>query len=130
VANLVAARYIARGYKVPTRTLPTFLLRCFACCDPSLKLLLRCIDQRHYFDAVNATAALHGRWIPWQQSVTDMAESMIAWGKIPPSASDVARMLSRERRAEEAEAAQVEVMAEAEAEAETAPLIGGHQKED
>ena len=84
VSQFLAATFGPRGFSPPTRTLPTCVLRCLARLDPSLRLLLRCIDQQHYFDARNATAALGGKWIPWKTSLVDMAESMLALGKLVP----------------------------------------------
>jgi len=82
VAGVLAAHFGPRGFRVPTRRLPTCLVRCLAhLVDPSLKLLLRCIDQRHYFAPVNGTTCL-GSWIPWETSLVDMAESMIKHGKL------------------------------------------------
>ena len=68
----------ARAGKVPTRTLPDFVLRLAALFDPPLRLVTPSLGRRHAFTSAKAQRILG--WVPRPATTTviDCAESLLA----------------------------------------------------
>lgn len=77
VASLLATHYNPQGWKVPTGVLPDWVLKFLSIFDPKLKGVLDFLGITFYWNNAKGTQVMGGSWIPWQQSVLDMAESMI-----------------------------------------------------
>jgi nucleoside-diphosphate-sugar epimerase len=82
IASILAERYRDRGYKVPTRKLPGFLLRVSALFDKTLRLVTPDLGKRE--DLSNARIKQVLGWQPraLPEMVTAMADSMIEYGVV------------------------------------------------
>lgn len=82
IAQVLAARFAARGYKVPTRTVPGWLLRLVSTWDKTAKLAVQELGKRQ--DLSNQRARTVLGWSPrsLETMVVDMGESMIAHGVV------------------------------------------------
>lgn len=83
VAEILAAEYRPRGYRVPTAELPSFVVRMGALVNPSLRLAVPLLDQPILVSSARARGELGWRRRPLRETVIDAAESLIAFGRKP-----------------------------------------------
>jgi nucleoside-diphosphate-sugar epimerase len=87
MAAMLAAEFNPRGYRVPTGTMPTWLLRVVARFDPSVRLALDFVGRRELVSADKARRELGWTMRPVRESILDTAHSLIELGLAPnPSA--------------------------------------------
>jgi len=80
VARILHDNFRDRGYKVPTRRLPSFVLRLVALFDKTARLAVPELGLRQDLSHERAADVLGYDPRPIQESVVDMAESFIAKG--------------------------------------------------
>ncbi|TDN91844.1 NAD-dependent epimerase/dehydratase family protein [Microbacterium sp. BK668] len=83
IAEILAAEYRPRGYRVPTAELPAFVVRAGALVNPSLRLAVPLLDQPILVSSARARGELGWRRRPMRETVIDAAESLIAFGRAP-----------------------------------------------
>jgi nucleoside-diphosphate-sugar epimerase len=83
VARALRDALAPRGYRVPTRTLPSWLVRLAARVNPTLRVSLPYLDAPARTPATRARAELGWTARPWRETVADSAESFIALGAVP-----------------------------------------------
>ena len=84
IAAELRAQLGAEGRKVPTRSLPDWLVRIVALFDPVIRQVTGELSNIRENDASHAKAVLGWQTRPWQESVLDTARSMIAFGIVKP----------------------------------------------
>jgi nucleoside-diphosphate-sugar epimerase len=82
-ARVLAERYRPLGYRVPTGTLPYWALWVIARFDRTMRMTLAYIDHRELVSAAKARTELGLTLRPAQESLLDMAESLIEQGVVP-----------------------------------------------
>ncbi len=80
ISQLLRERLGARAGKVPTRNLPSFLLRFMALFDRSLRMVTPGLGRSGSFSSAKAQRVLGWTPIPVETSIVDCAESLIAKG--------------------------------------------------
>ena len=82
IAAILASHFGPRGYKIPTRRVPAWLLRLVAVWDKTARLAIQELGKRQ--DLSNARARTVLGWRPrgLETMVVDMGESMIAHGVV------------------------------------------------
>ena len=80
ISTLLRARLGDRARKVPTRGLPSWLLRVMALFDRSLRVVTPGLDRSNSYTAAKAERVLGWKTRPAEDSVIDCAESLIAKG--------------------------------------------------
>ena len=82
IATILATHFGPRGYKIPTRRLPAWMLRLAALWDKTARLCIQELGKRQ--DLSNARARTVLGWQPrgLEAMVVDMGESMIAHGVV------------------------------------------------
>ena len=83
VAALLAEEFNPRGYRVPTGSLPTWLLRVLARFDPSVRPALDLVGRRESVSADKARRELGWTGRPARESILDTAYSLIELGLAP-----------------------------------------------
>ncbi|GAB4582998.1 SDR family oxidoreductase [Nocardia sp. IFM 10818] len=76
------ARVLATRYRVPTRTLPDWLVRLVARFNPSAALAARYLGRRELLSAAKAENELGWSMRPVEQTLLDTAESLIRFGVV------------------------------------------------
>lgn len=82
VALILAERYKSRGYRVPTRKLPGFLLRVSALFDKTLRMVVPDLNRKENISNARAQEVLGWRPRPLEDMVVAMADSMIEYGVV------------------------------------------------
>jgi dihydroflavonol-4-reductase len=82
IAQILRSTLGARGSKVPTRTLPDFVLRFLARFDPTLRSLTPMLGRRRRHSSAKARRLLGWSPRPAATTVVDCAESLIAQNAI------------------------------------------------
>ncbi len=82
IARILAAHFGPRGFKVPTRRLPGWLLRVVALWDPAAALTVRELGLRQDVSSEKARAVLGWRSRSVERMAVDMGESMIRCGAV------------------------------------------------
>ena len=80
IARILRARLGAEAKKVPTRTLPDFLVRLSALWDPVVRQVLGELGKVRHADASHAKAVLGWAARPPEESIVDTARSLIDLG--------------------------------------------------
>jgi nucleoside-diphosphate-sugar epimerase len=83
IARVLNSHYRPRGYKVPMRRVPNFLLRVVALWDKTVALTVHDLGKRMDVSSKRARDVLGYEPRGVEAMVVDMAESMIACGVIP-----------------------------------------------
>ncbi len=83
IADVLAATYNPRGYRVPTGAMPTWLLWLVARFDPSVRQALQFVGRRELVSAAKAQRELGWTMRPARESILDTAESLIEHGLAP-----------------------------------------------
>lgn len=87
LARMLADEYNPRGYRVPTRVLPNWLIRALALVDGTVRLTVPVLGRTENVSAAKAEAELGWRMRPVRDTVLDTAESLIAHGLVPTPAA-------------------------------------------
>ena len=82
IATILAARFRDRGYKVPTRKVPGWLLRLVSVWDRTAKLAVQELGKRQDLSNQHAREVLGWHPRPLEEMVTSMGESMIEHGVV------------------------------------------------
>ncbi|MCW3846205.1 NAD-dependent epimerase/dehydratase family protein [Sphingomonas sp. LB-2] len=82
VSKVLRERLGAKAAKVPTRNLPSFVLRFMAMFDRTLRLVTPGLGRSGSFSSAKARAVLGWTPIPVEESIVDCAESLIAKGAV------------------------------------------------
>jgi len=83
IAQLLASRYKERGYKIPTRKLPSWLLKFVALFDKAAAIAVPELGKRQDVSSARARSVLGLTFRNLETMVFDMAESMIELGVVP-----------------------------------------------
>ncbi|MFC8043190.1 NAD-dependent epimerase/dehydratase family protein [Nocardia sp. NPDC057353] len=86
IARLLAAEFGPLGYRIPSRTIPDFVVRAVALVDRSVALTVPNLGMRELVSADKVRAELGWDMRPVRESVVDTAESLIRAGIVPAPA--------------------------------------------
>lgn len=75
--NILQRNFVSRGYRVPTRILPDLLIRLMAVFTPKLKNVSDVLNWTYGFSTEQARSILGWQPRPCEQTIVDMAESLI-----------------------------------------------------
>jgi hypothetical protein len=89
LAAKLAEEYEAQGFRVASRTYPTWLLHCSAILDSSVDALLD-VDTESFADQ-EVPSPQGQEWTPWERSVLDMAASMVDLNIVAPKLGGLQR---------------------------------------
>ncbi|MEV0060287.1 NAD-dependent epimerase/dehydratase family protein [Nocardia sp. NPDC050718] len=95
MAGILAAEFGPRGFTVPSRTLPHWLVKLAALTDDTVKRVVPALGTRERVSAEKARAELGLTFLPVAQSVLDTAESLLTHGIVTAPAP---RRWTRRRR--------------------------------
>ena len=84
MAGILTEHLAGRGFRIPTRPLPTPLLRLAARFDPTVRLALNDVDVRLDVDSSAARSVLGWSSRPAAESVRATADSLITHGLVRP----------------------------------------------
>lgn len=82
VALTLHKHFAARGYRVPTREIPNFMVRAIALFDPKVAVIVPSLDWDYEVSNERLKSILHWQPLPPEQTLVDMGESMIALGLV------------------------------------------------
>ncbi len=82
MATILRDEFGPAAARVPTRTLPSFVVRAFALVDPEARFIVPNLDRRQLFSAERAKRLLGARFRPVRESIVDSARSLIALGAV------------------------------------------------
>jgi dihydroflavonol-4-reductase len=88
IAAVLAETYRPRGYRVPTRPLPYWLMWAIARVDPTVRLALGIVGREARVSSAKAAAELGWTPRPAAESILVTAESLLAFGLVARSAAD------------------------------------------
>jgi nucleoside-diphosphate-sugar epimerase len=91
IARVLDEHFGPLGFEVPTRRLPSSILRLIALWDTTAALTVRELGQRQDVSSARARAVLCFRPRSVERMVVDMAESMLRCGVVAPPRGKVAR---------------------------------------
>ena len=77
-AEILKKHFSARGYKIPTMILPSWLVRVVAIFLPAARAVVNTIDRETFIDSTLIRKTLQWKPRSLEQTLVDMAESMIA----------------------------------------------------
>ena len=80
IARILADKFAGRGYKIPTRKVPGWLLKLVSTWDKTARLAVQELGKRQDLSSQRARTVLGWRPRSLDTMVVDMAESMIAHG--------------------------------------------------
>lgn len=80
VADILAKRFRPEGWKVPTRKLPSFLVRVFAIFDPTVKTVLSDLGRVRNVSSKRIREVLHWQPHSLEEMTVSMGETMIEQG--------------------------------------------------
>lgn len=80
IATTLARRVAARGYRIPTRRLPSLLVRAIALFDIKVRRVVNTLDWDYTYSNARIKAVLGWQPRDSEQTIADMAESMIRLG--------------------------------------------------
>ncbi len=95
IAGMLAEEFGPRGYKVPTRPLPYWLMWTIARFDPTIKLALGLVNRQQLVSAEKAGRELGWATRPIGESIVDTAESLLRYGVVDRAAADRSTLVSR-----------------------------------
>lgn len=77
-AEILKKHFSARGYKIPTAILPSWLVRVVAVFLPAARAVVKTINRETFIDSTLIRKTLQWKPVSLEQTIVDMAESMIA----------------------------------------------------
>jgi nucleoside-diphosphate-sugar epimerase len=83
ISKILRAKLGSRAGRVPTRSLPDFVLRLASLFEPVLRSVTPGLGRRHSFTSAKAQRVLGWSPRPVATTVVDCAESLIAGGAVP-----------------------------------------------
>jgi dihydroflavonol-4-reductase len=81
-AHILDRNFASRGYRVPTRVLPDWLVRFFAIFIPKTKPVVDTLGWEYSFSTEQARSILRWQARPYEETVVEMAQSMIEQGMV------------------------------------------------
>ncbi|MFE6858694.1 NAD-dependent epimerase/dehydratase family protein [Nocardia sp. NPDC057668] len=84
MAAVLAVEFGPRGFRVPLRVLPDWLVRVAALADPGIKRVVPALGKLERLSSAKAEAELGISLRPKRQSLVDTAESLLAHGVVTP----------------------------------------------
>jgi dihydroflavonol-4-reductase len=81
-ALLLDHNFASRGYRVPTRVLPDWLVRFFAILVPKTKPVIDTLGWRHVISTEQAHSTLGWQPRPYEGTILEMAQSMMEQGMV------------------------------------------------
>lgn len=91
IAAVLAAEFNSKGYRVPTGSLPTWMLHVIALFDASLRPVLSLVGRREDVSADKARRELGWTSRPARESILDTAYSLIELGLAPSKKTAVSQ---------------------------------------
>lgn len=88
VANLLAKEFGPRGFRVPTRRAPRWLLAVVAIFDGQVRAVLSRVDKQTTYDNTKAPRELGITLHSWEDAVLATAESLVAHGSVTAAAPE------------------------------------------
>ncbi|MFC4128515.1 NAD-dependent epimerase/dehydratase family protein [Nocardia rhizosphaerae] len=82
LATMLAGEYNPRGFRVPTRVIPNWLVRIVAVFDKGVRLTIPVLDRTERVSAEKARRELGWTMRPIADTVRDTADSLIAFGVV------------------------------------------------
>ena len=80
IAQILARHFPA--YRVPTREVPSFLIRLVAVFDKTVRLVVDDLDKEYTLSTTKIQKTLHWQPRPVEETIVEMAENMIAQGMV------------------------------------------------
>ena len=81
-AHILDRNFASRGYRVPTRVLPDWLVRFFAIFIPKTKPVVDTLGWEYSFSTEQARSILRWQARPYEKTIVEMAQSMIEQGMV------------------------------------------------
>lgn len=81
-AKILQSNFSSLGYRIPTRALPNALVRLFALFMPKIRGLAEALGWRYGYSTEDARSVLGWQPRPCEQTIIDMAESLIQQGLV------------------------------------------------
>jgi dihydroflavonol-4-reductase len=81
-AAILHRHFASRGYRVPTRVLPDWLVRLAAIFNPKTKPVVQTIGWTYSLSTEQAKSMLGWQARPYEETIVDMAESLIEHGLV------------------------------------------------
>jgi dihydroflavonol-4-reductase len=88
IAAVLAAEFGPRGYRIPTRPMPHWLMWVIARFDPTVRLALSLVGVRARVSAAKAERELGWTTRPARESIVDGADSLLRYGVVPRRGAD------------------------------------------
>jgi nucleoside-diphosphate-sugar epimerase len=82
IAAILEKHFAARGYRIPTRKLPDFVLRVFALFDKPTRIVVNDVGRRTNIDNTRIKTVLDWQPRSLEEMVVSMGESMIEHGVV------------------------------------------------
>jgi len=82
IAAILDTHFAARGYRIPTRQVPDFVVRIFALFDKPTRIVVNDVGRRLNIDNTRIKTVLHWRPRSLEEMVVSMGESMIEHGVV------------------------------------------------
>lgn len=82
LAGILCKNFARRGYRIPTRVLPDLLIRFMALFNPKVKAVASILNWNFHLSTDRARAVFGWQPRPYQQSIIEMAESLIQYGLV------------------------------------------------
>jgi nucleoside-diphosphate-sugar epimerase len=82
LAEILHKTYSQRGYRVPTKILPDILIRLMALFNPKVKAVASGLNWNYRLSTERARSVFGWQPRPYQQTILDMAESLIQHGLV------------------------------------------------
>jgi nucleoside-diphosphate-sugar epimerase len=82
IAFILEKHFTGRGYRIPTRSLPGFVVRFYALFDEDARRLASSLGRRTQLSSERLKSTLDWQPRPVEDSIVDTAESLIEFGLV------------------------------------------------
>lgn len=82
LAEILHSHFTSRGYRIPTRVLPDILIRFIALFNPKVKAVASILNWNYRLSTDRVRSVFGWQPRPYQQTIVDMAESLIEHGLV------------------------------------------------
>ena len=82
IAEILHQNFSARGYRVPTRTIPDAVVRIYAFFIPKGRIIADSLQQRYSLSTEQIRSVFGWQPRPYRQTLIDMGESLIEFGLV------------------------------------------------